>query len=182
METTRLWNENLRNKKKFETHVNYSKYTILDPKVCRFCLRNLTDRSLILKGSTNHSRDEVSQFADQSSQGIFRFRSSLHLKYKSGQHMFAALGRPVQVVAVPTSKGQALADEYGSKFFETSAKTNLNVEEVFFSIAKDIKQRLTDTDSRPEWMSIKLAGKFDFILANLKVSPNVLGTACSDGM
>ncbi|KAL0703747.1 hypothetical protein Bca4012_070172 [Brassica carinata] len=42
--------------------------------------------------------------------------------------------------AVPTSKGQALADEYGIKFFET----------VFFSIAKDIKQRLTDTDSRAE--------------------------------
>ncbi|KAL9263625.1 Ras-related protein [Drosera capensis] len=49
--------------------------------------------------------------------------------------------------AVPTSKGQALADEYGIKFFETSAKTNLNVEEVFFSIARDIKQRLTDTDN-----------------------------------
>lgn len=28
-----------------------------------------------------------------------------------------------------------------------SAKTNLNVEEVFFSIARDIKQRLADTDS-----------------------------------
>ncbi|KAK5841516.1 hypothetical protein PVK06_003837 [Gossypium arboreum] len=52
--------------------------------------------------------------------------------------------------AVPTSKGQALADEYGIKFFETSAKTNLNVEEVFFSIARDIKQRLADTDSKSE--------------------------------
>jgi hypothetical protein len=31
-----------------------------------------------------------------------------------------------------------------------SAKTNLNVEEVFFSIARDIKQRLADTDSRTE--------------------------------
>uniref|UniRef100_A0A2N9IN26 Uncharacterized protein n=1 Tax=Fagus sylvatica TaxID=28930 RepID=A0A2N9IN26_FAGSY len=52
--------------------------------------------------------------------------------------------------AVPTSKGQALADEYGIKFFETSAKTNLNVEEVFFSIARDIKRRLVETDSKVE--------------------------------
>ncbi|KAK7251688.1 hypothetical protein RIF29_35094 [Crotalaria pallida] len=52
--------------------------------------------------------------------------------------------------AVPTSKGQALADEYGIKFFETSEKTNLNVEEVFFSIARDIKQMLAYRDSRAE--------------------------------
>lgn len=81
---------------------------------------------------------------------------------------------------MPTSKGQALADEYGIKFFETvspilsdveiesffgcskvqvtdkwqyllqSAKTNLNVEEVFFSIGKDIKQRLSESDSKTE--------------------------------
>lgn len=31
-----------------------------------------------------------------------------------------------------------------------SAKTNLNVEEVFFSIARDIKQRLSDTDTKAE--------------------------------
>lgn len=31
-----------------------------------------------------------------------------------------------------------------------SAKTNLNVEEVFFSIARDIKQRLANTDSKAE--------------------------------
>ncbi|WRX24971.1 Small GTPase - like 10 [Theobroma cacao] len=58
--------------------------------------------------------------------------------------------------AVPTSRGQALADEYGIKFFETSAKTNLNVEEVFFSIARDIKQRLADSDSRAEPQTIKI--------------------------
>ncbi|KAL4326872.1 hypothetical protein AHAS_Ahas13G0043500 [Arachis hypogaea] len=52
--------------------------------------------------------------------------------------------------AVPTSKGQELADEYGIKFFETSAKTNFNVEEVFFSIARDIKQRLADSDNKAE--------------------------------
>ncbi|URE31483.1 ras-related protein [Musa troglodytarum] len=58
--------------------------------------------------------------------------------------------------AVPTAKGQALADEYGIKFFETSAKTNLNVEQVFFSIARDIKQRLAETDSKPEDRTIKI--------------------------
>lgn len=57
---------------------------------------------------------------------------------------------------MPTSKGQALADEYGIKFFETSAKTNLNVEEVFFSIARDIKQRLADTDNKAEPTTIKI--------------------------
>ncbi|KAL6977328.1 Ras-related protein RABE1c [Sarracenia purpurea var. burkii] len=58
--------------------------------------------------------------------------------------------------AVPTSKGQALADEYGIKFFETSAKTNMNVEEAFFSIAKDIKQRLSETGSRAEPQGIRI--------------------------
>ncbi|GLU11646.1 hypothetical protein SLE2022_283790 [Rubroshorea leprosula] len=58
--------------------------------------------------------------------------------------------------AVPTAKGQALADEYGIKFFETSAKRNLNVEEVFFSIARDVKQRLADTDSMDELPTIKI--------------------------
>ncbi|MBA0696996.1 hypothetical protein Goari_003509, partial [Gossypium aridum] len=58
--------------------------------------------------------------------------------------------------AVPTSKGQALADEYGIKFFETSAKTNLNVEEVFFSIARDIKQRLTESDNKAEPTALKI--------------------------
>uniref|UniRef100_A0A2N9G036 Uncharacterized protein n=1 Tax=Fagus sylvatica TaxID=28930 RepID=A0A2N9G036_FAGSY len=59
--------------------------------------------------------------------------------------------------AVPTSRGQKLADEYGIKFFETSAKTNLNVEQVFFSIARDIKQRLAETDSKAEPQAIKIS-------------------------
>ncbi|KAK9124114.1 hypothetical protein Sjap_013716 [Stephania japonica] len=59
--------------------------------------------------------------------------------------------------AVPTSRGQALADEYGIKFFETSAKTNFNVEQVFFSIARDIKQRLAESDSKAEPQTIKIS-------------------------
>ena len=32
-----------------------------------------------------------------------------------------------------------LAIEYGTKFMETSAKANLNVEDAFFTLARDIK-------------------------------------------
>lgn len=45
---------------------------------------------------------------------------------------------------IETSRGAALAQEYGISFFETSAKADINVTEAFMSIAKDIKKRLID--------------------------------------
>eukprot|EP00762_Andalucia_godoyi_P003238 ANDGO_06678.mRNA.1 Ras-related protein Rab-8A len=45
---------------------------------------------------------------------------------------------------VDTARGQKLADDYGIKFLETSAKTNVNVEEAFFTIARDIKNTIID--------------------------------------
>jgi len=49
---------------------------------------------------------------------------------------------------VESSRGQALADEYVIKFFETSAKSNINVVEGFTAIATDIKKRLMDSPNQ----------------------------------
>lgn len=46
--------------------------------------------------------------------------------------------------AIAAARGQALADQYGIHFFETSAKNGINIEESFSTIARDIKQRLLD--------------------------------------
>jgi Ras-related protein Rab-8A len=37
---------------------------------------------------------------------------------------------------IQKEQGQELANEYGIKFIETSAKSNLGVEEAFFSLAR----------------------------------------------
>ncbi|KAG0048686.1 GTP-binding protein [Gryganskiella cystojenkinii] len=48
---------------------------------------------------------------------------------------------------ITKDQGQALADEFGIKFLETSAKSNICVEEAFFSLARDIKKRMIDTQT-----------------------------------
>ncbi|KAJ5072728.1 small gtp binding protein rab8 [Anaeramoeba ignava] len=47
---------------------------------------------------------------------------------------------------IETSKGIELAEEIGIPFFETSAKDNINVEESFLSITKDILNRKEQND------------------------------------
>ena len=39
---------------------------------------------------------------------------------------------------VTSEEGQALADEYGIKFFESSAKQDINVEKAFITIATEV--------------------------------------------
>lgn len=46
---------------------------------------------------------------------------------------------------VSTERGQQLADELGIPFLEVSAKSNINVEKAFYSLAADIKKRIVDT-------------------------------------
>ena len=51
-----------------------------------------------------------------------------------------------------TEQGQALANELGIPFMEVSAKSNINVEKAFYSLAGDIKKRLMDSskDAQPQ--------------------------------
>lgn len=46
---------------------------------------------------------------------------------------------------VPIESGRELADSLGVRFLETSAKANEGVEEAFFTLARDIKVRLIDS-------------------------------------
>ncbi|CAG8533995.1 25205_t:CDS:2, partial [Racocetra persica] len=50
----------------------------------------------------------------------------------------------VEKKAITKEEGQKLADEFRIKFLETSAKANINVEEAFFTLTRDIKKRLID--------------------------------------
>jgi Ras-related protein Rab-8A len=56
----------------------------------------------------------------------------------------------VEKKAIVREQGQALADEFNVKFMETSAKANINVEEAFFTLARDIKKRLIDTHTQDQ--------------------------------
>lgn len=43
---------------------------------------------------------------------------------------------------VSKERGEQLAVEYGIKFMETSAKSSINVEEAFYTLARDIKAKM----------------------------------------
>ncbi|KAJ2256158.1 GTP-binding protein [Coemansia sp. RSA 454] len=51
---------------------------------------------------------------------------------------------------VSRDMGQALANKFNIQFKETSAKSNINVEEAFLELASDIKKRLLDSASQPD--------------------------------
>lgn len=57
---------------------------------------------------------------------------------------------------VSREQGEQLASEFGIRFMETSAKSNLNVTEAFISIAKDIKERVIDSGEKKSVAGVSL--------------------------
>ena len=51
---------------------------------------------------------------------------------------------------VSTEQGQGLADELGIPFLEVSAKSNINIDKAFYSLAADIKKRLIDNSKNDQ--------------------------------
>jgi len=78
---------------------------------------------------------------------------------------------PTSLKVISKERGQALANEFGLKFLETSAKTNINVEQAFISLTKEVKARLIDPQeaqgmsmSSNQSKNVKLSQKNDMVL------------------
>ncbi len=50
---------------------------------------------------------------------------------------------------VTTEQGKAMADQYGARFFETSAKTGAGVSEAFTQLAKEIYEQKAGVQVKP---------------------------------
>jgi GTPase SAR1 family protein len=59
--------------------------------------------------------------------------------------------------AVSTQQGQDLANELNIPFLEVSAKSNINIEKAFYSLASDIKKRLVDS-SKNDTAAVQTGG------------------------
>ena len=60
-------------------------------------------------------------------------------------------------ILVPTEQGQALATELNMLFIETSAKTGINCDEVFYSLVRDIRAKEVPVEEKKEdvfWESL----------------------------
>ncbi|KAI9462691.1 rab-type small GTP-binding protein [Boletus coccyginus] len=80
--------------------------------------------------------------------------------------------------AVTVDQGRELADELGIRFMETSAKVNDGVEEAFFTLARDCKTRLIDSQADAAGSSGGPGNTDGSVKVNQPV-PQITGGCCS---
>uniref|UniRef100_A0A286Y0B2 small monomeric GTPase n=2 Tax=Boreoeutheria TaxID=1437010 RepID=A0A286Y0B2_CAVPO len=59
---------------------------------------------------------------------------------------------------VPKGKGEQIAKEHGIRFFETSAKANINIEKAFLTLAEDILRKTPVKEPNSENVDISSGG------------------------
>ncbi|XP_010288686.1 PREDICTED: ras-related protein Rab-10 [Phaethon lepturus] len=59
---------------------------------------------------------------------------------------------------VPKAKGEQIAREHGIRFFETSAKANINIEKAFLTLAEDILRKTPVKEPNSENVDISSGG------------------------
>ncbi|XP_069438918.1 ras-related protein Rab-10 isoform X1 [Ovis canadensis] len=59
---------------------------------------------------------------------------------------------------VPKGKGEQIAREHGIRFFETSAKANINIEKAFLTLAEDILRKTPVKEPNSENVDISSGG------------------------
>ncbi|KAJ9474021.1 Ras-related protein SEC4 [Pseudozyma hubeiensis] len=78
--------------------------------------------------------------------------------------------------AVTSEQGEELARELGIPYIETSAKSNANVEEAFFNLAREVKTRLIDTAAVTQASPAAAAGNVN---VNSAAKTGPAGGCCS---
>lgn len=103
---------------------------------------DITDR-----GTFNSVRSWMSQINDHADAQVNRVLIGNKCDYESARQ-------------VSTEEGQRLAEEYGVKFFETSAKNDINVTECFTTIAREAKARIpSDANTKQQGQRLNAANR-----------------------
>ncbi|KAL0723692.1 hypothetical protein Bca4012_038291 [Brassica carinata] len=122
------------------------KYTISDSTIFRYCLGNLTERSLLLKEITNNSGDEeVSEFADQVS------------LYSGCSHHGCQIKMARKLIAEGTNAWILISRNYQHVHWDNVV---IEIEEHFMRIAKCSSRSLTHQDFE---LLRRICGCYDYI-------------------